>query len=143
MSREYPSRPLVGVGVVVVDSDRRVLLVRRGRPPGKGLWSVPGGLVRLGETLREAAVREVQEECGVEISPGQILGVVEPRVHDDRGRLRFHYVIVDLVATYCGGAALAASDADEVRWVTESDLDILEFSLPETARMICEGLSAL
>ena len=142
MNREYPSRPLVGVGVVVVDDRQRTLLIRRGRPPREGTWSIPGGLVELGETIAEAARREVREECGVEVSPGEILGVVEPRVLDQAGRLRFHYVIVDVVARYITGEAQAASDADEVRWVTEKDLDLLELSLPETAQMIRRGLSA-
>ena len=127
MNREYPERPLVAVGVVVLRGDE-VLLARRGREPKQGLWSVPGGVVDLGETLREAARREVHEECSVEVEPGEVLEVVERIFPDEQGRIRFHYVILDLAARYLAGQARAASDITECRWVREEELGELELT---------------
>ena len=122
MSREYPSHPRVGVAAVVL-RDNQVLLVQRGRDPGKGSWGLPGGMLELGETLAEGARREVMEECGVEIEVGPLVAVFEPMQHDEDGRLRFHYVVVDYLARYVTGEPRAGDDADDARWV---DLDALE-----------------
>ena len=122
MSREYPSHPRVGVAAVVL-RDSQVLLVQRGREPGKGSWGVPGGMLELGETLAEGARREVLEECGVEIEVGPLVAVFEPIQRDEDGRLRFHYVVVDYLARYLSGEPRAGDDADDARWV---DLDALE-----------------
>ena len=102
MSREYPSHPRVGVAAVVL-RDNQVLLVQRGREPGKGSWGLPGGMLELGETLAEGACREVMEECGVEIEVGPLVAVFEPMQRDEDGRLRFHYVVVDYLARYVSG----------------------------------------
>ena len=102
MSREYPSHPRVGVAAVVF-RDSQVLLVQRGRDPGKGSWGLPGGMLELGETLAEGAHREVLEECGVEIEVGPLVAVFEPMQRDEDGRLRFHYVVVDYLARYLSG----------------------------------------
>ena len=102
MSREYPSHPRVGVAAVVL-RDNQVLLVQRGREPGKGSWGLPGGMLELGETLAEGARREVMEECGVEIEVGPLVAVFEPIQRDEDGRLRFHYVVVDYLARYLSG----------------------------------------
>ncbi len=122
MSREYPSHPRVGVAAVVL-RDNQVLLVQRGRDPGKGSWGLPGGMLELGETLAEGARREVMEECGVEIEVGPLVAVFEPMQRDEDGRLRFHYVVVDYLARYVTGEPRAGDDADDARWV---DLDALE-----------------
>ena len=122
MSREYPSHPRVGVAAVVL-RDNQVLLVQRGREPGKGSWGLPGGMLELGETLAEGARREVMEECGVEIEVGPLVAVFEPMQRDEDGRLRFHYVVVDYLARYLSGEPRAGDDADDARWV---DLDALE-----------------
>ncbi len=122
MSREYPSHPRVGVAAVVL-RDNQVLLVQRGRDPGKGSWGLPGGMLELGETLAEGARREVMEECGVEIEVGPLVAVFEPIQRDEDGRLRFHYVVVDYLARYVSGEPRAGDDADDARWV---DLDALE-----------------
>ena len=114
--REYPSVPRVGVGAVVLDAGR-VLLVRRGKPPLAGKWSLPGGLVELGETTREAIRREVAEECGLEIRVGEVAGILDRVVHDAEGRIRYHWVLVDYVASLESGTLCAASDADEAQWV--------------------------
>lgn len=119
MSREYPQAPLVGVGAVVVDQGR-VLLVRRGREPLKGQWSLPGGLVEVGESLHAAIIREVEEETGLKIEPVELVELLD-RIHRDGERVRFHYVIADYLCRVTGGILKAASDADEVRWVERTE----------------------
>jgi len=113
--REYPAAPLVGVGAVVVD-EGRVLLVQRGRPPGLGRWSLPGGLVEVGEQLEAAVQREVGEECGLSVTVHDLVGVVDRIVRDADGRVRYHYVLLDYLATPAAGSARAGSDAQAVRW---------------------------
>jgi ADP-ribose pyrophosphatase YjhB (NUDIX family) len=120
-SREYPDAPRVGVGAVVLDGDR-VLLVQRGRPPGQGRWSLPGGLLDLGERLEEAVAREVEEECGLRVRVLGLCGVIDRIVAggaDGEGPppVRYHWVIVDYVAAVIGGTLRAGSDAAEARWV--------------------------
>lgn len=116
MSREYPDQPRVGVGAVVLDGDR-VLLVKRGRAPGAGKWSLPGGLVHLGETTREAVVREVAEECGLAVSVKDVAGVVDRVVRDDAGRIRYHYVLVDYLAFPDSTRVVPGSDAADAQWI--------------------------
>ena len=116
--REYPDRPIVAVGALVFASDGRVLLVRRGRPPGLGKWSVPGGAVEVGESLREAAAREVREETGLEVAVGSMVEWLERITPGDGGRARFHYVILDFRAEVRGGTLCAGDDCAEARWVT-------------------------
>jgi len=124
--REYPDAPRVGVGAVVLEGDC-VLLVQRGRPPSQGKWSLPGGLVHLGERLEDAVRREVEEECGLAVRVLDICGVIDRVVRDpapgdgDR-RVRYHWVIVDYVAEPAGGVLQAASDAADARWVRLDDL---------------------
>jgi len=120
MKREYPDSPLVGVGAIIID-DGRVLLVKRGHPPLLGEWSIPGGVLELGETLREAAVREAREETCLIVEPAELLGVYDRVVRDDAGRILYHYVLVDFLCRPTGGEALAADDADEVRWFTAEE----------------------
>lgn len=116
MSREYPDYPRVGVGAVVLH-EGRVLLVRRGRPPAAGKWSLPGGLVELGETTEAALRREVAEECGLTIRIVGLAGVLDRVIRDEVGRVRYHWVLVDYAAFPEGGPAVAGDDVDEVRWV--------------------------
>lgn len=131
MQREFPASPLVGVGAVIVDAacdSPRVLLVRRGREPLKGHWSLPGGLVELGEGLLDAVVREAWEETGLTVEPLELVELLD-RIHreDVRGseRVQYHYVIADYLCRVTdsptGGNLQAASDADEVRWVDRSE----------------------
>ncbi len=120
--REYPDAPRVGVGAVVLDGER-VLLVRRGRPPGEGKWSIPGGLVRVGERLEDAAVREVEEECGLRIRILGLCGVVDRVIRaDGSGAVRYHYVIIDYVAAVASGELRPGSDAAEAGWVRIDEL---------------------
>ena len=119
--REYPARPIVGVGAVVVkDSD--VLVVQRGSQPGYGQWSIPGGAVELGETVREAAAREVAEECGIEIDIIDVIEILDRAMRDKDGRVRYHYVLIDFVARYRSGELHAGSDILAARWVPIAEL---------------------
>jgi 8-oxo-dGTP diphosphatase len=130
MPREYPERPVLGVGAVIVQ-DGRVLLVRRGTQPLKGEWTLPGGMVELGETLREAVKRECAEETGLIVEPGAVVEIFEKIYPGENGRLRFHYVIVDFLCSVTGGELRAASDVDEVKWAADADLaasKVVEFT---------------
>lgn len=119
--REYPEAPRIGVGAVVL-RDGHVLLVRRDRPPAEGKWSIPGGLVHLGETTEAAAVREVAEECGLKVRLHGLAGVAERIISDPDGRVRYHYVLIDYVATPESGELRPGSDAADCRWVPVADL---------------------
>jgi 8-oxo-dGTP diphosphatase len=122
MAREYPAHPVVGVGAVVV-RDGRALIVRRAHEPRKGEWSLPGGMLDLGESLGDAARREVKEETGLDVQLGPIIETFD-RVHRDaEGRIRYHFVIVDFVCWPDGGEAIAGSDAEAVAWVTAGEID--------------------
>ena len=120
-NREYPDSPRVGVGAVVL-REGRVLLVRRGVAPANGLWAIPGGALELGETLKEAAEREILEETGITIRAGEPVFTCDVLVRDDDGRIRFHYVIVDLAADYVSGEVMGGDDALEARWVAPEEL---------------------
>jgi ADP-ribose pyrophosphatase YjhB (NUDIX family) len=119
MQREFPSSPLVGVGAVIVDSGR-VLLVQRGREPLKGHWTLPGGLLELGESLTAGVIREVHEETGLEVEPLELVELVD-RIHREGDRVRYHYVIADYLCRVTGGTLRAASDAAAVRWTERAE----------------------
>lgn len=127
MQRQYPSRPIVAVGVVIRDGDR-VVLIRRSQEPSMGRWSFPGGVVRLGEALAEAARREALEETGLHVEVGEVLCVIDAVDRDPAGRVRYHYVIVDLEARPAGGHLKAGSDASDIRWVGTADLEGLDIT---------------
>lgn len=124
MRREYPEAPVVGVGAVIVRGDQ-VLLIRRANEPSRGRWSIPGGTVELGETLAQAAKREVGEECQLEVEIGDVLSVFDLIQRDDKGRIRYHYVLIDLAAHHVSGAPVAGTDALEVRWTKEAEFNTL------------------
>ena len=122
MSREYPDYPRVGVGAVILDGDR-VLLIQRGGVTLPGKWSIPGGLVELGETTREAVCREIAEECGLEIELVDVCGVLDRVVRDAEGRVRYHWALVDFLAVARGGTLCAGDDAADARWVALEDVE--------------------
>jgi ADP-ribose pyrophosphatase YjhB (NUDIX family) len=125
VTREYPDAPRVGVGAIVLH-EGRVLLVRRGRAPALGLWSVPGGLVELGETSVDAARREVEEETGLDVRIAGLVGVLDRVTRDADGRVRYHWVLVDYLAyPQSNDTITAGSDAAEVRWVTIDEVERL------------------
>ncbi len=119
IEREFPQAPLVGVGAVVVD-EGRVLLVCRGSEPLKGHWTLPGGMLEVGETLAAGVAREVREETGLDVEPIELVEVLD-RIHREGDRVRFHYVIVDYLCRVTGGELRAASDADAVRWAEHAE----------------------
>jgi 8-oxo-dGTP diphosphatase len=123
--RAYPGRPIASAHALVFQGDR-VLLVKRARPPSEGRWSVPGGVIELGETVRDAARRELREECGIEIELDRVVDVADRVVPDESGCVRFHYVVIYLLARCVGGEARSGSDGLEVRWVTVEELDTLD-----------------
>ena len=125
--RLYPEKPLVGVGVLIQDGDRYLLIKRAAEPDG-GLWSVPGGIVELGERAAEAAKREVMEETGLDVEIVEVLGVVDKIVEGDGDRIKFHFVIVDYLAHPVGGSLEASSDALDARWVKAEDFRDSEMS---------------
>ena len=133
MPREFPNLPLVGVGVVVV-REERVLLIRRAKPPRRGEWSLPGGLQKLGETVFEAAAREVMEETGITVQPLAVVGVVD-LIEWDEQRVRYHYTLIDILAAFVDGEAVAAADAAEVLWVEQAEVK-QKVLWPETVRII-------
>jgi 8-oxo-dGTP diphosphatase len=147
MKREYPESPMVGVGAVIVDrhlddhcDESRVLLIRRGQPPLLGEWSLPGGLLECGETLREAVVREAREETGLVVETDEMLGVYERLIRDDEGRLRYHYVLIDFLCRPVGGDLKAGSDAADVRWFTRDELPALNLA-DDTNDVVLKGLA--
>jgi 8-oxo-dGTP diphosphatase len=121
---EYPERPCVAVGAVVF-KDNRVLLVRRGKAPAAGQWAIPGGSVKLGETLRVAAEREIMEETGVTIRAEAPIYQFESIEKDESGQVRFHFIIIDVAATYIGGDIFPGDDAADARWVSAAELQDL------------------
>lgn len=135
---DYPNRPLIGIGVVVFKHDR-VLLIRRGKPPREGHWSLPGGRQRLGERIEEAAAREVREETGLEVTVGGLVDVLDSITRDDRGALEYHYTLIDLLAEWRAGEARAGHDAADVTWADPADLGPYDL-WSETERIIALAL---
>ena len=139
MKREYPERPLVGVGAVIVE-DARVVLVRRAAEPMAGEWSIPGGLLELGETMRAGVEREALEETGLQVAAGEVIEVLDRIVPDSSGKPRYHYVLIDFLCRRIGGELRAGGDAAEARWVSESELESLGVAEP-AMRVIGKALS--
>lgn len=122
IKRHYPDAPILGVGAIVFDDVGRVLLAQRGKPPRVGQWSIPGGMLELGEKLTDAVVREVKEECSIDVTVGDVALIYEPIFHDAEGKIEYHYVLVDYWASHIGGEAVAGDDALAVAWVELRDL---------------------
>ena len=139
MKREYPESPLVGIGAVIVEQNR-VLLIRRGQPPLLGEWSLPGGVLECGETLREAVAREAREETGLVVETGEMLGVYERLIRNDEGRLRYHYVLIDFLCRPVDGDLKAGSDAADVRWFTPDELPALNLA-DDTNDVVLKGFA--
>lgn len=132
----YPDYPRVAVGAVVFNGGN-VLLVKRGKPPGKGQWAIPGGSVELGETLQAAAEREIREEAGIIIRAGEPAFTFDLVQRDEAGGIRFHYVIIDLLADYVSGEVTAGDDAVDARWVSPQQLDDMQINT-RTRRVLRE-----
>ena len=126
-ARSYPVVPRVGVGAIVIHSNR-ILLVKRGIEPGLGLWAIPGGMLKLGETLQECAAREILEETGVTVAVGECIYVFDLIERDEDGKIRFHFVVVDFAALYVKGEPKGADDAVDAGWFTPQELGSLPMS---------------
>jgi ADP-ribose pyrophosphatase YjhB (NUDIX family) len=134
IDRDYPDRPFVGVGAVVWQGDR-FLLVKRGKPPRLGEWSLPGGAQHVGETVAETARREVMEEAGLDIDVGGLIDVVDSIRRDGGGNVSFHFTLIDVTAEWLSGEPVAGDDAADAKWFSMSDLDGLGL-WDETERVI-------
>ena len=132
--RRYPSRPIVGVGVVILDADK-VLLIKRGKPPRAGTWSLPGGAQESGETLKEAAIREIYEETNLKVEIIGLIDIVDSIRRDKKGDAEYHYTLIDFAARVTGGALRAGDDAIDTRWFTLQEIKKLEI-WSETKRII-------
>ncbi len=141
MKREFPEVPLVGVGSIIIEGDR-VVLVKRAHPPIQGQWSIPGGVLEVGEMVREAAIREAREETGLIVEPGELLGVFDRILRDAEKRVQYHYVLIDFLCRPTGGELSAASDAAEVRWFTLKELPALNLA-QDTFEVIQKGFARL
>jgi mutator protein MutT len=133
MPRDYPERPIIGVAAVVIENDK-VALVRRGRPPAYGEWSLPGGAVELGETVEKAVIREVREEIGLEVEVLELVAILDRIFLDKEGQVQFHYVLLDFLCRKTGGKLRASSDAISCARVPFSALD--EYKLTKETREV-------
>lgn len=140
MNREFPDLPFVGIGAIIIEGDR-VVLVKRAHPPIQGQWSIPGGVLEVGEMVREAAVREAREETGLVVEPGELLGVYDRILRDPEHRVQYHYVLIDFLCRAVGGELVAASDAAEVRRFTREELPALNLA-EDTLDVIQRGFKA-
>jgi len=140
LKRDYPDRPLLGVGAVIVRNEQ-VLVVRRSHPPLQGQWSVPGGLVETGETTREALIREIREETSLIVEPLDLVEVFERILRDGDSRVQYHFVVIDYLCRIVSGEACPGTDVSEIRWVPLEKLQELEIT-PETRDVIHKGLNA-
>jgi ADP-ribose pyrophosphatase YjhB (NUDIX family) len=141
MQREFPDIPLVGVGAIIIENDR-VVLVKRAHPPLQAEWSIPGGVLEVGELVRHAAIREAREETGLIVEPGELLGVYDRILRHADERVQYHYVLIDFLCRRVAGDLAAASDASEVRWFTREELPALKLA-EDTLDVIRKGFAKL
>jgi 8-oxo-dGTP diphosphatase len=141
MQREFPAVPLVGVGAIIIE-DERVVLVKRAHPPLQAEWSIPGGVLEVGELVREAAIREAREETGLAVEPRELLGVYDRILRNPERRVQYHYVLIDFLCRRVAGDLAAASDAAEVRWFSWEELPALQLA-EDTLDVIRMGFAKL
>ncbi len=122
LNREYPTRPIVGAGALILENGK-LLLIRRGAKPGQGRWSIPGGLVELGELVQNAVVREVKEECGLDIEVERLMDVFDSITRDEKGRVQYQFVVVNFLAKIKGGILKNADDVLEARWTSLNEVE--------------------
>lgn len=141
MQREFPEVPLVGVGAIIIESGR-VVLVKRAHPPLQAEWSIPGGVLEVGELVREAAIREAREETGLIVETRELLGVYDRILRNPEERVQYHYVLIDFLCHWVAGDLAAASDAAEVRWFTRDELPGLKLA-EDTLDVVRKGFAKL
>lgn len=139
--REYPERPIVAVGGVVI-YDSRVLLIRRGQPPLEGRWSIPGGILEIGETIAEGIERELREETSVHVRVGELIEICEKVLRDEQNAPQYHFVILDYACEFLEGTARAGGDVTEVLWASEQQLESLALTTA-AKRVIRKAFSAV
>ncbi|MBD3289408.1 NUDIX domain-containing protein [candidate division KSB1 bacterium] len=132
--RAYPEHPMIGVGAVVFNRNNQVLLVQRGNQPSAGLWALPGGLVELGEELKNACTREIMEECNIEVRIGDVIDVLDLILKDENGAVQYHYILVDYEANYLNGDLSADTDANDAAWFSHEEIEALD--IPEATRLV-------
>jgi 8-oxo-dGTP diphosphatase len=135
LGRLYPDKPIVGIGAIIVHNGK-MLLEKRKNDPGKGRWSVPGGVVELGENVTQTVIREVKEETGLDVAEPEHIDVVDQITRDENGRIKYHFVIIDYLVNLKGGTLNAASDADALQWVSLDDVE--KYDLTGTFRAFFE-----
>lgn len=128
MQRGYPQRPILGVAGIIIKNGK-VLLIKRGKEPGYGKWSIPGGVVKLGEPLKEALKREILEETGLRVEPVEFVEVFERVIRDKENKIEYHYVLIDFVCRYVSGEARSGTDALDARWVLPDEISKLNMTL--------------
>jgi ADP-ribose pyrophosphatase YjhB (NUDIX family) len=131
LKREYPKQPLIGVGAIII-TEGKILLVKRGTEPGKNKWSVPGGLVKLGETIQETVTREVKEESNLDVEPYRLIDAVNNIEKDSNGNLRYHFVIIDFLVKLKSEVLAAGSDVLMAKWVSFDEVE--EYNLTSNFR---------
>src|ERR1700735_1956940 len=141
MNREFPEAPLVGIGAIIIEG-ARVVLIKALHPPLQAEWSIPGGVLEVGELIREAAIREAREETGLTVEPGELLGVFDRVLRNPENRVQYHYVLIDFLCRRVAGDLAAASDAAEVRWLTRDELPALRLA-EDTLDVIRKGFAKL
>lgn len=141
MKREFPEIPLVGVGAIIIEGPR-VVLVKRAHPPLQDQWSIPGGVLEVGEMVREAAVREAREETGLVVEAAELLGVYDRVLRNDEQRVQYHYVLIDFLCRRVAGDLAASSDAAEVRWFRKEELPALKLA-EDTLDVIRKGFAKI
>ncbi len=140
-TRSYPTTPMVGVGIVTFNDEKKVLLVKRGKEPSKGLWSIPGGMVELGERVRDAGIREVKEECNVDVEPEDVIAVVDLIFKDQDEKVKYHYILIDYLAKFISGELRPQSDVVDACWFSQQELE--ELDIPEVTRNVLEKVYKL
>jgi 8-oxo-dGTP diphosphatase len=136
-AREYPKQPLIGVGAIIIDAGK-VVLIKRGHPPLEGEWSIAGGVLEVGETMREGVIREAREETSLLVEPLDLLGVYDRVLRDDRGQVLYHYVLIDFLCRRIGGELQAAGDAADAKWFSRQEISALSLP-PDTTEVIRLG----
>jgi ADP-ribose pyrophosphatase YjhB (NUDIX family) len=128
----YPDQPIVGIGAVIIN-EGKIALIKRGSEPSKGKWTIPGGLVELGETLEQSVIRETKEETGLDVENPRLIDVVSNVDLDEKGKVKYHYVIIDYLVHVKNGTAKASSDAEELRWVPFEEVE--DYDLTRSFRL--------
>jgi 8-oxo-dGTP diphosphatase len=135
VKRLYPEQPVIGVGAVII-YDGKILLEKRKNEPGKGKWSIPGGLVELGESVEQTVIREVKEETGLEVEKPEHVDIVDNVIRDENGEIKYHFVILDYFVKLKSGVLKAASDAEELGWVSLDEVE--KYDLTKTFKAFFE-----